>query len=72
MRSLNVSPIALRALDVAEKHLGMDRLCRQLNAPWSAVNLWRTGHLEMPEHMFLRLVDILTDLDPGWAEQPGK
>jgi hypothetical protein len=47
-------------------------LARQLNAPWNAVKLWRTGHLEMPEYMFLRLVDILTELDPSWNEQRTK
>jgi hypothetical protein len=72
MRSLDVSPIVLRALDVAERHLGAAELARQLNAPWNAVKLWRTGHLEMPEYMFLRLVDILTELDPSWNEQRTK
>ena len=72
MRSLNVSPIVLRALDTAEKHLGAAELCRRLNAPWNAIKLWRTGELEMPEYMFLRLVDILTELDPAWTEQSDK
>ena len=72
MRRLNVSPIVLRALEVGEKHLGSAELCRRLNAPWEAVKLWRTGEIVMPEYMFLRLVDILTELDPAWAENPGQ
>lgn len=72
MRSLNISPIVVRALDVAERHLGAAELCRRLNAPWNAIKLWRTGDLEMPEYMFLRLVDILTELDPSWSEPAGK
>ena len=70
MRSLPLNPIAVRGLEVAEKHLGSLELCRRLNAPWNVIKLWRAGHLVMPEYMFLRLVDVLTDLDPSWAEQP--
>jgi len=27
--------------------------------------MWRFGHAEMPDHDFVKLVDLLMDLEPG-------
>lgn len=68
MKRLAPSPLITRALTVAENHLGMPELCRRLVAPESMIRSWRMGHATMPEYKFLRLVDIITELDPAWSE----
>jgi hypothetical protein len=68
MQRLAASPLVARALAVAEKHLGTEELCRRLVAPETMIRAWGIGHTTMPEHKFLRLVDILTELDPSWVE----
>ena len=68
MKRLAASPLITRALDVAEKRLGIEELCYRLAAPETSVRAWQVGHATMPEYKFLRLVDILTDLDPSWTE----
>ena len=65
---MSVSPLIVRALDVAEKHLGIDELCRRLVVPQDSIRAWQRGHATMPQYKFLRLVDILTELDPSWKE----
>lgn len=62
------SPLVSRAIDVAEKRLGMDELAQKLVAPPTAIEAWRSGHPSMPEAKFLKLVDILTDLSIQWDE----
>lgn len=68
MKRLAASPLIARALDIAEKRLGSEELCHRLAVPESAIRAWRLGHATMPQYKFLRLVDILTDLDPSWTE----
>ena len=68
MKRLPASPLISRAFDIAEKRLGINELCHRLAAPETAVRAWRLGHSTMPEYKFLRLVDILTELDPSWTE----
>jgi hypothetical protein len=68
MNRLPASPLIFRALDVAEKHLGIEELSRRLVAPESMIRAWRFGHATMPEYKFLRLVDIITELDPSWID----
>jgi len=68
VKRLAASPLIARALDIAEKRLGMEELCHRLAVPESAVRGWRLGHTAMPEYKFLRLVDILTELEPSWVE----
>ena len=58
----------MRALDVAEKRLGMDELSRRLEAPDTMIRAWRFGHATIPEAEFLKLVDILTELAVSWDE----
>src|SRR5437762_3292946 len=65
---LPVSPLIARALEVAEKRLGIETLAKQLGAPDTLVRAWRFGHATMPEAKFLKLVDILTDLAVAWDE----
>ena len=68
MKRLAASPLIARAITIAEKRLGMPELCHRLAAAESIVLAWRDGHATMPEYKFLRLVDILTELDPSWTE----
>lgn len=68
MNRLPASPLVTRALDVAEKHLGIAELSRRLDVPETTLRAWRFGHATMPEHKFLGLVDILTELNVGWNE----
>lgn len=65
---MSVSPLISRALEVAEKHLGTEELCRRLVVPEDSIRAWKLGNATMPQYKFLRLVDILTELDPGWKE----
>lgn len=71
MKRLPVSPLISRAIDVAEKHLGMDELAQKLVAPPSAIEAWRAGLATMPDRKFLKLVDILNELVPDWTDKPG-
>ena len=68
MNRLPASPLISRAIRVAEQHLGIEELARRLVAPETLIRTWQTGLATMPEYKFLRLVDILTELDPGWTE----
>jgi len=68
VKRMPASPLVARALKVAEKHLGIDELARRLVAPETLIRSWEMGFATMPEYKFLRLVDILTELDPTWTE----
>ena len=69
MKRLHVSPLVLRAIEIAEKRLGMQELSTRLEATPAAIQAWRFGHAEMPDKDFLRLVDLLTELEPGWLSR---
>jgi DNA-binding transcriptional regulator YiaG len=64
-----VSPIIAKAFEIAEKHLGIDDLCRLLRVPDSTIRNWATGVTPMPGQKLLKLVEILHELDPNWIEQ---
>jgi CheY-like chemotaxis protein len=68
MNRLPASPLVKRALDIAEKHLGLQELCARLGAHEMSVQSWRFGHAEMPHQKFLLLVDLLTQLEPRWSD----
>jgi hypothetical protein len=68
MNRMPASPLITRALEVAERILGMDELCRRLGVTKDSVVAWRTGMATMPQYKFLQLVDLLADLDPAWRE----
>lgn len=71
MNRLPASPLVMRALAVAEKRLGIDELCNRLGVPAAAVRAWQSGALEMPDEDFLRLIDIVTDIEPEfWTSKP--
>lgn len=56
---------------VMEKRLGIDELCDRLGAPEAAVRAWQSGAVEMPDKDFLRLIDIVTELEPEfWVRKP--
>ena len=67
-----VSPLVMRALEIAEKHLGIAELASRLGATEALVREWQTGAAEMPDKEFLQLVDLLTDIEPGWMRPEPK
>lgn len=69
MNRLPASPLISRALEIAEKHLGIEELSTRLGEPTTTVRAWRFGHATMPDHKFLTLVDILNELDPHWTDK---
>jgi len=66
------SSLISRGLEIAEKRLGIDELTVRLNAPETSIRAWRLGHASMPEYKFLKLVDILTEIDPDWTDRVQK
>ena len=66
------SPLAIRALTVAEKRLGLEQLCKRLDAPEAAIRSWQTGTTDMPDKDFLRLIDLITDIDPEFWTRGAK
>jgi len=68
MNRLPASPLIARALEIAEKRLGMKELSERLGSPESSIEAWRMGHATMPESKFLTLVDLLTELAVDWDE----
>jgi hypothetical protein len=65
---MRAGPLIMRALEVAERYLGTEELCRRLVVPEALVRAWQAGQATMPQYKFLRLVDLLTELDPSWTE----
>ena len=66
MNRMPVSPLVLKALELAETRLGIEELSRRLGAPETTIRDWRMGLATMPERKWFRLVDIVMDLQPGW------
>ena len=66
MNRMPVSPLVMKALELAENRLGIDELSRRLGAPETTIRDWRMGFATMPERKWFRLVDIVMDLQPGW------
>ena len=60
----------MRGLEIAEQHLGMEEVCRRLATTPTTIEAWRVGSVEMPDAEFLKLVDLLSDLEPGWLSRP--
>ena len=67
MNRAPVSPLIIKGIEIAQSRLGIDELCTRLAAPETLLRAWQLGHIAMPEAKFLRLVDILTELDPKWT-----
>jgi len=72
MKRLPASPLIARSLEIAEKHLGMRELAWRLHSAEDTIRAWREGHATMPQYKFLRLVDVLTELDPSWQDWDNK
>ena len=72
MNRVPVSPLITKALEIAEKRLGIEELSKRLGEHETAIRAWRFGHATMPEHKFLQLVDMLIELDPNWTDKAGK
>jgi DNA-binding transcriptional regulator YiaG len=68
MNRLPGNPLVARAIEIAERRLGIAELSRRLNVPDDTVRAWRFGQETMSTKKFLELVDILTELDPSWNE----
>jgi hypothetical protein len=68
MDRMPVSPIVTRVIAFAEDKLGIHELARRVNAPEMLLRAWRDGHATVPRDMFLRLVDVLLELNVGWDE----
>ena len=65
------SPLVIRALAVTEKRLGIDELSQRLGVPETVIRSWQIGVTEMPDKDFLRLIDIITDVEPDfWGRKP--
>ena len=66
------STASIRAIEVAEKHLGTEELAIRVGVPATTIRSWRMGHTGVPPHKFAKLVDILAALEPGWPNKnPG-
>ncbi len=64
--------MVMRALQIAEEKLGLQQLSLRLSAPGATLHAWRDGHATMPQHRFLRLIDLLSALDPAWYDSEEK
>jgi transcriptional regulator with XRE-family HTH domain len=64
------SPLVMRALAVAEKRLGIEELCQRLGIAETVIRSWQIGVTEMPDKDFLRLIDIITDVEPDFWGPP--
>ena len=69
MHRITANPMATRALEIAERKFGLQQLGEWLSASGATLRAWRDGQAVMPQHRFLRLVDLLTALDPAWDEK---
>lgn len=43
-------------------------VARRLGVTPVLLDLWRAGHAAMPQEEFLKLVEVLVSLDPGWED----
>lgn len=55
--------VMARALERALKALGPDVLSTRLQVPPELIQTWINGHATMPERKFLRLVDVLDEIN---------
>ncbi len=66
MSPLPAAALVRRALQRAERILGLKELALRLRATEATVMAWRDGHASMPERKFLSLVDLLDEIDASW------
>lgn len=72
MQRLSTNPLIVRALEVAIGKIGVVQVAARLSATVGSVEAWRDGFATMPERKFLKLVDVLTSLEPSWEDWDGK
>lgn len=63
-RSLR-NALAKRALEIAEKRLGLVELSRRLQTADTTIRAWRFGHENMPPKKFRELLYMLDELQPS-------
>ncbi len=66
MNRLPISPLVLRGLQIAERHLGIAELAKRLGTTESTVRSWQLGLSEMPDREFLLLADLLNEIGEPW------
>ena len=72
MDRLPVSPIVSRIIHLVERKIGIEALAGRSQVPVSLMQAWRDGQAAMPREQFLRLVDLLLELDVDWEDWDGK
>jgi len=71
MDRMPVSPLVTRVIEVAGDKIGLAEVALRINSPVMLIEAWRDGLATIPRDKFLRLIDVLTELDPSWAEWDG-
>ena len=69
MQNPLTSTITMRAVEVAEKHLGTDELARRIGAKVATVSAWRSGVEAIPGDKLIKLLAILEGIKPDWAKE---
>ena len=62
------SPLVSRVLEIVIRDLGNVQVASRLDATPLLLEMWQKGQAQMPQDTFLRLVDVLVELAPGWEE----
>lgn len=62
------SPLVSRVLDICVRQLGSLEVAKRLGVTPVLLDMWCTRHAPMPQPEFLKLVDLLITLDPGWED----
>jgi hypothetical protein len=59
--------VQIRTLDRAIRIVGHETVARVLRSAPDSLTAWLSGHATMPDRMFLRLVDLLEEVEhpPG-------
>lgn len=72
MERLPVSPIVSRTIELAAEKIGLKGVADRIAVPIGILEAWRDGKAAVPRADFLRLVDVLLELDVGWDDWDGK
>lgn len=56
------NPLVVRVLDNCLRELGSIKLAKRLGVTPTVVDMWRNGQLQIPEHEFILLIDVLLSL----------
>jgi hypothetical protein len=62
-------PVVSRVLEVCVRELGIVRVANRLGVTPVQIDLWQTGRAPMPKESFLKLVDELVAITPGWRQE---